>query len=248
MAINELGGRRGPPGRGGPHRATWATSRRQTTRMAAVVVLVVVGLSGIGLGLNGRAEPPSPGADQRGALPASGLKAPRGPALPPSAPVRLDIPSVAIHTGIVDLGLNRDGTLEVPSEPMLAGWYTGSPTPGERGPSVIVGHVDAEETGPAVFYNLGQVAPGATVDVTRRDGSVSHFKVTAVRSYPQSDFPTQTVYGNTSRATLRLITCGDWNEESQEYDGNVVVFAELAGSPNPETSSHGTTAGYDAVK
>jgi hypothetical protein len=87
--------------------------------------------------------------------------------------------------------------------------------------------VDARETGPAVFYRLGQVAPGAAVDVTRRDGSVAHFTVTAVRSYAKSDFPTQTVYGNTSGATLRLITCGDWNDTSQEYDGNVVVFAQL---------------------
>jgi LPXTG-site transpeptidase (sortase) family protein len=195
--------------------------------MAAVVVLAALGLSGIGLGLNGTTAPPSPDAGQQGALPASGLNAPRGPALPTSRPARLDVPSVGIHTNLVDLGLNPDGTLEVPSEPLLAGWYTGSPTPGERGPSVIAGHVDARETGPAVFYRLSQVAPGAAVDVTRRDGSVAHFTVTAVRSYAKSDFPTQTVYGNTSGATLRLITCGDWNDTSQEYDGNVVVFAQL---------------------
>ena len=242
MAGNELGGRRGPPGRGGFHRATGAASRGQTTKMAAVVVLVMVGLAmigvgsmgvgsisvgSIGVGLNGPTEPPPPGDDQRGALTASGPNAPRGTVLPRSQPARLDVPSIAVHTNLVDLGLNPDGTLEVPSEPLLAGWYTGSPTPGERGPAVIAGHVDARETGPAVFYRLGQVLPGAAVDVTRRDGSVAHFRVTAVRSYAQKDFPTQTVYGNTSRATLRLITCGDWNEESQEYDGNVVVFAEL---------------------
>lgn len=227
MAINELGGRRGPPGRGGLHRATRATSRGQATKMAAVVVLAALGLGGVGLGLKDPAEPPSPGAGQQGALPALGLDAPSGPVLPKAEPVRLDIPSVAIHTNLVDLGLNRDGTLEVPAEPLLAGWYTGSPSPGEQGPSIIAGHVDARETGPAVFYRLGQVSPGATVDVTRSDGSVAHFTVTAVRSYAKSDFPTRTVYGNTSQATLRLITCGDWNAASREYDGNVVVFAEL---------------------
>jgi LPXTG-site transpeptidase (sortase) family protein len=193
--------------------------------MAAVVVLVVLGLGGIGLGMSSPAEPPSPGSDQRGTLDAG--RAGRGPVLARSAPVWLDVPSVAIHTRLVELGLNPDATLEVPSEPMLAGWYTGSPTSGERGPSVIAGHVDSYETGPAVFYRLGQVETGARIDVTREDGVIAHFTVTAVRAYAQSDFPTQTVYGNTSRATLRLITCGDWNDESQEYDGNVVVFAEL---------------------
>jgi LPXTG-site transpeptidase (sortase) family protein len=193
--------------------------------MALVVVLAVLGVGGVSLGLRSSAEPPpSPGADQRGTL---DVGSSRGPALPRSVPARLDVPSVGIHTDLVRLGLNPDGTLEVPSEPLLAGWYTGSPTSGERGPSVIAGHVDSVETGPAVFYRLGQVQPGDRIEVTREDGIVAHFTATAVRAYAKSDFPTQTVYGNTSRATLRLITCGDWNDESRSYDGNVVVFAQL---------------------
>ena len=229
MPTSEGEGRRGPPGRGGLHRARPERARRPV-RLAVLVVLVVVGLSAIGLGMRSTAEPPSPGADQRGAL-QTGSNAPRGPALPRSAPVRLDVPSVAIHTRLVELGLNADDTLEVPSEPMLAGWYTGSPTAGERGPSVIAGHVDSWETGPAVFYRLGQVVPGARIDVTRRNGSVARFEVTAVRGYAKTDFPTMAVYGNTARATLRLITCGDWNDETKEYDGNVVIFADLVTPP-----------------
>ncbi len=124
------------------------------------------------------------------------------------------------------LGLNPDQTLEVPSQPMLAGWYTGSPTPGQRGPAVIAGHVDSQ-TGPAVFYRLGQLGPGDRIRITRNDGTVASFKVTAVRSYAKADFPTRAVYGNTARATLRLITCGNWNDDAKQYDGNVVVFAQL---------------------
>jgi LPXTG-site transpeptidase (sortase) family protein len=195
--------------------------------MPSLVVLVVLGLSAIGLGLRAPAEPPSPGPDQRGSISAAGSDGSRGQTLTRSVPVRLDVPSVGIHTRLVELGLNPDETLEVPSEPMLAGWYTGSATSGERGPSVIAGHVDSWETGPAVFYRLGQVVQGARVDVTRRNGTVARFEVTAVRSYAKTDFPTVAVYGNTARATLRLITCGDWNDETKQYDGNVVVFADL---------------------
>lgn len=199
--------------------------------MLAAVVVGAVGIGCVGLGLSSSAEPPpSPGANQRGTVLDTGLA--RGPALPRSAPVHLDVPSVAIHTRLIELGLNPDDTLEVPSEPMLAGWYNGSPTSGERGPSIIAGHVDSRETGPAVFYRLGAVKPGARIDVTRADGTVAHFTATAVRGYAKTDFPTQTVYGDTSRATLRLITCGNWNEETKEYDGNVVVFAQL----NPTTA------------
>ncbi len=144
-----------------------------------------------------------------------------------SLPVRLVIPSVKIDTGLLRLGLNADDTLQVPWRPLLAGWYTGSPTPGQLGPAVIAGHVDSWATGPAVFYHLGEVGVGARVLVTRADRSVADFEVTAVRSYPKSAFPSAVVYGDVDRAELRVITCAHWNGATQEYDANVVVFARL---------------------
>lgn len=199
--------------------------RRARARVAALVTLVTMGVVGIGVGLQSSAEPPAPGPGQRGEL---GAKAPSDArALARSTPVRLEVPSIGIRTRLVELGLNPDHTLEVPSEPRLAGWYGGSPAPGRPGASVIAGHVDSEETGPAVFYRLGELSPGGRIEVTLESGEVASFTVVAVRSYPQAEFPTRTVYGNTDRPTLRLITCGDWNEETEDYDGNVVVFAEL---------------------
>ena len=144
-----------------------------------------------------------------------------------SRPIRLAIPSVRIETDLLRLGLNADNTLQVPWRPLLAGWYTGSPTPGELGPAIIAGHVDSWETGPAVFYHLGEVRVGARVLVTRADNSVAVFAVTALRSYPKSAFPTEVVYGDTDRAALRLITCAHWNSDTEEYDANLVVFARL---------------------
>ncbi len=180
------------------------------------------------MGLPSSARPPAPGLEQRGTIRATS-NAPSDPVVMQSTPVRLDVSSVGIRTRLMELGLNSDDTLEVPSKPLLAGWYTGSPSPGERGPSVIAGHVDSKETGPAVFYRLGQVRPGDRVKITLKDNKIANFKVTAVRSYSKKNFPTRMVYGNTDGATLRLITCGDWNDENSEYDGNVVVFAELDG-------------------
>ncbi len=144
-----------------------------------------------------------------------------------STPVRLAIPSVDIDTDLLRLGLNADHTLQVPWKPLLAGWYTGSPTPGELGPAIIAGHVDSRATGPAVFYDLGEVRVGARVLVTRADKSIAAFAVTAVRAYPKSAFPTEVVYGDTDRAALRLITCAHWNTATEEYDANLVVFARL---------------------
>lgn len=223
MTTHRAGGRRAPQVRGGLPPA--AMSPQVRTRMAGLVILVTVGFVAMGMGMHSSAEPPSPGPEQTGSL-GNTSTASAHPALDPSKPVRLEVSAVGIDTKLVELGLNPDQTLEVPANPLLAGWYSGSPAPGQRGPSVIAGHVDSND-GPAVFYRLGQVQPGDQIQVTLQDDEIASFTVTGTRSYPQKDFPTQTVYGNTDRATLRLITCGDWNIETEQYDANVVVFAQL---------------------
>ena len=71
--------------------------------------------------------------------------------MPGSRPVRLQIPALGVDTGLLDLGLRDDGTLEVPPDGASVGWFTGGPSPGALGPAVIVGHVDwAGELG--LFY------------------------------------------------------------------------------------------------
>jgi sortase (surface protein transpeptidase) len=147
--------------------------------------------------------------------------------LAPSAPVTLDIPAIAVHTGLLTLGLNPDGTVEVPPlDSPQAGWYDGSPTPGELGPAVILGHVDSARSGPAVFYDLAALLPGDTVDVTRADGSLVRFRVDSVERYPKRAFPADAVYGDLDHPGLRLITCGGaFDHAARSYEDNVVVYA-----------------------
>lgn len=213
-----------PPGRHARRRRASRRTRLHVGQSAIVIVLIALGLSAIGIGLRSPDAPASSGVEQGGPVPDA--EAP-GSVWPASEPVRLEVPAVGIHVDLVDLGLAPDGTLEVPSEPMRAGWYTGSPTPGQAGPSIIVGHVDSADNGPAVFFRLGELTRGAGIEISREDGRVARFEVTAVRSFAQSRFPTEAVYGNTEGAALRLITCGKWNGETEEYDNNVVVFARL---------------------
>ena len=140
--------------------------------------------------------------------------------------MRLVIPAIGVDTKLMALGLQADGTIEVPPEGFPAGWYTGAPTPGELGPAIIAGHVDW--TGPGVFYNLHNLKPEDQVSVTREDGSVAGFRVTSVEQFPKDQFPTALVYGNLDYAGLRLITCGgSWNPRTRHYEDNLVVFAEL---------------------
>jgi sortase (surface protein transpeptidase) len=143
-----------------------------------------------------------------------------------SVPVRVEIASIGVDSGLIPLGLQSDGTLQVPPNGFPAGWFTGAPTPGQVGPAVIAGHVHWAGS-PGVFYYLANVRPGDRVTVVRRNGSIAVFSVTRVASYPKTTFPTRVVYGNIGYPGLRLITCGGLNAQTGIYDDNTVVFARL---------------------
>ena len=140
-------------------------------------------------------------------------------------PVRIEIPSIAVRAPIIRLGLNPDRTLEVPTDYDDTGWWSGGARPGENGPAVIVGHVDSK-TGPAVFYRLNELRPGAKVVVVRSDGSRARFTVQGSERYPKDEFPTARVYGHTDGPTLRLITCGgEFDSSTGHYEDNTIVYA-----------------------
>jgi sortase (surface protein transpeptidase) len=131
-----------------------------------------------------------------------------------------------VSAPLVRLGLNADGTLQVPSGFVEAGWYEGSATPGDPGPAVVVGHVDSR-TGPAVFFRLHELVPGSEVVVGMSDGGSRTFAVTRVAEFAKAAFPTDEVYGATARPRLRLITCGGlFDIATGHYLDNVVVFAD----------------------
>lgn len=146
-----------------------------------------------------------------------------------SRPVALTIPSIDVDSPtLVDLGKEADGSLEVPRDYGQAGWFTDGPAPGQFGPAVIAGHVDSKK-GPGVFYRLGALNPGATVSVTRADGSTARFAVDKVERYRKDEFPTVAVYADTThRSELRLITCGGtFDSRTGHYVDNVVAYAHL---------------------
>ncbi len=195
-------------------------------------LLIVGGLAAMGIALASQVHAPQPALSAAGRVGGA-----RGPSLSRSLPVAVDIPAIGVHSRLLHLGVNADGTIQVPSlttSANEAAWYKYSATPGQIGASVIEGHVDSHK-GPAVFFRLGALRPGDTVDVTLADGITAVFRVTGVREYLKSAFPAKTIYGPTGYAALRLITCGgafDW--ATGHYLSSTVVFASLASSRQPE--------------
>lgn len=196
------------------------------------VLLVVGGTVAIGVAVSAQKHAPQPAAAAAGS---TGTLADRhhGPWLRRSLPVSVDIPAIGVSSGLLHLGVTADGAIQVPSIPAQAGeaaWYEYSVTPGQIGASVIEGHVDSYQ-GPAVFFRLGALRPGDSIDVGLADGVTAVFRVTGVRSYLKSGFPAAAIYDATDYAALRVITCGGaFDYETGHYLSSVVVFASLASS------------------
>jgi sortase (surface protein transpeptidase) len=149
------------------------------------------------------------------------------PVLPAADPVRVRVPALGTTSEVVHLGLRDDGTMEVPPGADPVGWYDRSPTPGELGPAVLAGHVDWDGE-PGAFAGLDELLAGDQVVVERADGTVATFTVERVEAHDKDAFPTDEVYGDLDHAGLRLITCGGgFDEETGDYEQNVVVFARL---------------------
>ncbi|MEU8920742.1 class F sortase [Kitasatospora sp. NPDC048545] len=242
----------GRPARGPGHRrgrrgrrraADPGPSRLRRTAFGTAGLLCLV--LGVSLALSGRETPMvrieasghgSSTADALPAAPAGGTTGPTGgPAttaakpVPPSPPTRLLIPSAGVDAPVTDLGLNADGTVQVPPADRgdEVGWYRNGPTPGETGPAVLIGHYDTVH-GPAVFRQLPKLRPGELVRVRRADGSTVDFKVRTLLQAAKDGFPTEQVYGNTPAPALRLITCGGQIGSDGHWTDNIIVLADPA--------------------
>ncbi|MFG2375831.1 class F sortase [Streptomyces sp. NPDC048504] len=151
-------------------------------------------------------------------------------ALARSVPVTLRVPAIGVDTPVMRLGLASDGTVQVPpiTAHDRAGWYRHSPTPGQTGPSVILGHVTVGAYGDGVFRHLAKLREGDRIEAGLENGKTATFTVTSVRTVAKAEFPSDEVYGNVDRPELRLITCGG-TRTGTGYLDNVIVFATLTG-------------------
>lgn len=140
-------------------------------------------------------------------------------------PVRLRIPAIAVDAPVDPLTVQGNGVLPPPTANDHTGWWRDGPEPGERGPAVIVGHVDSYK-GAAVFIHLSELRSGDQILVDRADGTTATFVTQRVERQAKDAFPTQAVYGHTRDPELRLITCGgQFDYKDRRYLDNIIVYA-----------------------
>ncbi len=144
-----------------------------------------------------------------------------------SVPVHLAIPRIGVSVHLSVLGLNRKGTVDIPTNFAVPGWYKGDRSPGQKGSAVILGHVDSS-SGPAVFYKLDKLGLGNRIDITLRNGKKLVFAVIGIRMFQKTNFPDRLVYGARDYPALQLVTCGGiFDPSTGHYLSNIVVFTAL---------------------
>lgn len=212
--------------------------------LAVAPVLLVVGAGLLVVGFRGgnhALPPPAPSAAAiRSAAPQT-LTPPMVAALSTarSVPTMLWVPAIGLAVSLSTLGLNPDGSVQVPSNITQPGWFRLGPTPGQVGSAVILGHVD-NYTGPGVFFQLRTLAAGDQVYVTLTDGDTAQFAVNSVAMYSKPQFPAQRVYGSHGSSALQLVTCGgEFDHQTGSYLSNVVVYSSLVAVIPGADAAHG---------
>ncbi len=217
-------------------RPAWGPLRFLLVAVCLCFVAIGAGLVARAGSGDDRSARPAAAAPGPGSQPGDRATKPPRQARPAARPpVSIDIPAIDVSSRLVRLGLEADRTVEVPTDADLAGWFRLGTVPGQRGSSVILGHVDSAD-GPAVFARLAELRRGDVVEVGGADGSVVSFVVTRRVLYANADFPAQQVYAAQDGRRLNLVTCaGAYLEDAGGYQSNLVVYTRRApGSRQPE--------------
>lgn len=147
---------------------------------------------------------------------------------PIGVPVRIVISRIAVDAAIEHVALAKDGSMDVPKDPMDAGWYEPGPRPGEPGSAVIAGHVDWFKGATGVFANLHKVKPGDVITIQDEAGAPRAFVVREIRTYGAAADAMDVFTSTDGRAHLNLITCGGtWDKKTKQYTKRLIVFTDL---------------------
>jgi LPXTG-site transpeptidase (sortase) family protein len=146
----------------------------------------------------------------------------------PEDPKKIIIPKISVDNFIQQVGMNNKKEVAAPTNIYLAGWYNKSVRPGQKGLSIIDGHLDGY-TKPGIFNKLGSLSTGDEYEVELGSGDKKKFRVLKVETV-DTDKAVGVLFSQNLRvkSQLNLITCtGDYDKKQQAYNKRIVVSSEL---------------------
>ncbi len=136
--------------------------------------------------------------------------------------VSLEIPSQGVEAPIVGVPVTQERwNLSWLGD--QAGWLHGTAFPSWAGNSAITAHVYDANGQPGLFNDLGELKWGDEV-IVHAYGQAYVYEVRTVEKYVQPD-DTSSVYKHEDYPWLTLITCREYEEDSNSYRWRVIVRA-----------------------
>jgi LPXTG-site transpeptidase (sortase) family protein len=127
---------------------------------------------------------------------------------------RLVIPKIGVDAPFSVKQVGTDGQMPNPNGPEDVAWYDFSQwpglggLPGKGGNTVLAGHVDYINYGPAVFWRLQELEVGDTVEIQLGDGTKATYKVEFNKTIEAAAADWTPIVEATADESVTLITCG----------------------------------------
>lgn len=144
----------------------------------------------------------------------------------PFRPAQLILPGGAVAP-VRSSGLHPDGSLVIPDDPAIVGWWSGGALAGDAfGSIVIAGHVDSARFGLGAMAQLRTLKTGQIVELRSGNRRV-RYQVTTRTSLPQAELAARTdAFRQDIPPRLVLITCGGaFDPVRHRYQDNLIIYA-----------------------
>lgn len=143
-------------------------------------------------------------------------------------PKKISIPNLGIDSYIQNVGIDQNREIAVPTSIHFAGWFVDSVRPGDKGLSIIDGHLNGRQED-GIFTKLDKLQVGELLKIEFGNGSSRTFIVKAVETV-DLDKAASVLYSQSPgiKNQLNLITCsGTYDKNARLYDKRVIVTSEL---------------------
>lgn len=145
----------------------------------------------------------------------------------PESAKYLKIPRLEVNSRVTPVNIQANGTLGAPRNVKDAGWYEGSSKPGAVGAVLITGYVHGPSK-QGVFYRLGNLKPGDTVEIERGDARTITYKVVSSENVDQNNLDMAKVQTSIEpgKPGLNLVThTGRYDTRTNKYEQRLIVYA-----------------------
>lgn len=144
----------------------------------------------------------------------------------PEDPKYIKLPSISTEGYMQNVGVDQHTQIAVPNNTHLAGWFVNSARPGQKGLSIIDGHVTGRQND-GIFRHLSNLKQNDEFSVEMGNGDIKRYRVTRTFAVAVADVPSILFSQDPNiERQLNLITCtGVFDRQSRQYNQRMIIYS-----------------------